>query len=416
MKMKFFAAIIFTLLLLASCGNYTEDPISQPSSDEPEFAMDETVESVVEETEEPEAPVSEPMPEHPTYISQDFLDLLSDYLQEETTLETLQGIVVDEVVTDEEMETYAGDPEVASHIESVETAYRGGLFLKVDGDNDGIEDIFAWVFDGGTLGNSSRHFLKGQGDGSFECTMITEGLTQELAFVNYDGTVYLLETDFDYDRKAVNGFIVSFYQDGEVLETLSLKRAIKEYEPEIIYQAEGYAATAEKYAEVGRNEFLGDDGIITKTGSAETEEDREEAREILALTQNRTYSIYRSDFDNDGEREWYWKSIFYPSNAYTYMVLQEAVFQEGKGEEGGASLLETYSLEYEGIPLYFWVDSIGDKQILLLLCYEGMDKEFLYGYLIEGERTEKVLEIDYTGISEIHYIIYTEGINGIEDA
>lgn len=35
----------------------------------------------------------------------------------------------------------------------------------------------------------------------------------------------------------------------------------------------------------------------------------------------------------------------------------------------------------------------------------------LYGYLIEGGQTTKVIEINYTGILDFAYRIYTKGIN-----
>lgn len=73
--------------------------------------------------------------------------------------------------------------------------------------------------------------------------------------------------------------------------------------------------------------------------------------------------------------------------------------------------MSTYSLEYEGIPLFFWVDSVVDKQILFLLCYEGLDREMLYGCLIESGQAAKVMEIDYNGILDFAYRIYTKGIN-----
>ncbi len=412
--------IMILCLLLASCAPDREtdddkevngEELSDQSDDSGEDIAVEEEEDPIEEDSAEEDSVSEDdasmlSSECCTYISKDFLDFLLESYFQERDVSALQELVMDQELTEEDLEAYADDPVAAEHIRDVDD--YGGLFLRVDGDNDGIEDLFVWVYDGGSMGNSSRHFLKGQADGSFQCTGVMENITRELAFVSYDGTVYLLETHYDYNRKADDGFIINLYQDGELIEEVLMIEKMTANEPEIIYQAEGYEELADKYAEEGRNGFWVDDyrqDLSYETGSAETREDMDEARDILGLTRHDSY--YRSDFDNDGEREWYWKNIFYPSNYYTVMRLEERIYREGGGEESGVGLLETYSLEYEGVPLYFWVDKVGDKQIVFLLSYQGLDKEYLYAYLIEGDQTQQIMEIEYTGIPEISYRVLT---------
>ncbi|MDE6744676.1 MAG: hypothetical protein K2J95_12420 [Lachnospiraceae bacterium] len=418
--MKSCIFIMILCLLLASCAPDREtdddkevngEELSDQSDDSGEEITVEEEEDPIEDDTAEDDSVSEDdasmlSSECCTYISQDFLDFLLESYFQERDVSALQELVMDQELTEEELEAYADDPVVNEHIRDVDD--HGGLVLRVDGDNDGIEDLFVWVLDGGSSGFSSRHFLKGQADGSFQCTLVTQNITRELAFVSYDDTVYLLETNYDYNRKAADGFIINLYQDGEVIEEIMMIEEMAAYEPEIIYQAEGYEEMADKYAEEGRNGFWVDDYIqylSYETGSAETREDTDEARHILGLTRHDSY--YRSDFDNDGEREWCWKNIFYPSNYYTVMHLEERIYQEGGGEESGVELLETYSLEYEGVPLYFWVDKVGDKQVVFLLSYQGLDKEYLYAYLIEGDQTQQIMEIEYTGITEISYKVLT---------
>ena len=334
-------------------------------------------------------------PETATFISQEFLDLLEQLLSEGTAHEILPSMVVDQVLTEQEMEAYAADPGIASYKQIADTV--GGTFLKVDGDNDGIEDLFAWIDDGGSVGNNSRVFMKGQEDGSFEITSAMYGITQEIAFVRYDETVYLLETHFDYDRKIADGFIVSLYREGEVYETLLLNYVVESYEAAIIYQEEGYESEAQKYAEEGVHGFWEGNVLSHKMGTAETEAEK-------ALE-------YYADIDNDGVKERYRKLLFNPSSLSGIMSLDEILYEEDSEGTEEVSLLSAYSLEYEGIPLFFWVDSVGDKQILFLLCYEGLDREMLYGYLIKDGKTAKVMEIDYAGVLGFAYRIYTKGIN-----
>lgn len=417
---KSYVFIMILCLLLTSCApdRKTDNDIEVNGEEMSDQSDDSGGDIAVEEEEDPveddtaesdsvsEDDASMLLSECCTYISQDFPDFLLESYFQERDVSALQEIVMDQELTEEELEAYADDPVVDEHIRDVDA--HGGLVLRVDGDNDGIEDLFVWVLDGGSSGFSSRHFLKGQADGSFQCTGVTQSMTRELAFVSYDDTVYLLETDYDYNRKAADGFIINLYRDGEVIEEILMIEEMAAYEPEIIYQADGYEELADKYAEEGRNGFWEDDyrqHLSYETGSAETREDTDEARDILGLTRHDSY--YRSDFDNDGEQEWYWKNIFYPSNYYTVMKLEERIYQEGGGEESGVGLLETYSLEYEGVPLYFWVDKVGDKQVVFLLSYQGLDKEYLYAYLIEGDQTQQIMEIEYTGIPEISYRVLT---------
>lgn len=366
--------IILTAFMIGACtyGTYADDALS-PAKPAEERNMDFST----------------------TYISQEFLDLLEQLLSDGTAHEILPSMVVGQVLTEQEIEAYAADPKIADYKRIADAV--GGTFLKVDGDNDGIEDIFAWINDGGSVGNNSRVFMKGQEDGSFEITSDLYGITQEIAFVSYDGTIYLLETHFDYDRKIADGFIVSLYQEGEVYETLLLNYVVESYEAAIIYQEEGYESVAQKYAEEGVHGFWEGSAFSHKMGNAETESEK-------------TLEYY-ADIDNDGVEERYRKFLFNPSSLSGIMSLDEILYEEGTEGTEGVSLLSTYSLEYEGIPLFFWVDSVGDKQILFLLCYEGLDREMLYGCLIEGEQTTRVMEIDYTGILDFAYRIYTKGIN-----
>lgn len=375
---------IMDFSLQESDGGNTEALTEDPGETQKDFAGAESIMA---------SPV--PMPEAPAYISQEFLNLLEQLLADGTAHEILPSMAVDQVLTEQEIGTYAADPKIASYKRIADAV--GGTFLKVDGDNDGIEDIFAWIDDGGSVGNNSRVFMKGQEDSSFEITSDLYGITQEISFVSYDGTVYLLETHFDYDRKIADGFIVSLYQEGEVCETLLLNYVVDSYEATIIYREEGYENIARKYAEEGVHGFWEGSTFSHKMGNAETVAEK-------ALE-------YYADIDNDGEKERYRKFLFNPSSLSGIMSLDEILYGEETEETEGVSLLSTYSLEYEGIPLFFWVDSVVDKQILFLLCYEGLDREMLYGFLIESGQAAKVMEIDYNGILDFAYRIYTKGIN-----
>lgn len=347
----------------------------------------------------------------PTYIDASFLEMLGELTQQSDNdaVEILQPMVNDKVLTDEELELYLDNPDVAECQERMDEA-KGGVFLQIDGDNDGYDDLIAWIDDGGSLGNSSRAFLQGQKDGSFKKTYENEGLSQELCFVEYDHKNYLLETDFDFNKKGTNGFIVSYYENGELYETAYVNLVADSYVPEIAFAKEGYDKLAESTAELGKNGFLGENShswlVIEGSGEETVATPKELEHKVSEDT------VFCSDLNNDGQTEWYTKSIFYPSNMSTILYLQDELFFSDKQEK--EMIIDYYEdLDFVGIPLMYWVEYVEekDRQIVCLLCYEGQYRNMVYGYLIEGENISKIMEIDYEGEKIVKNKIFTKGIN-----
>lgn len=347
----------------------------------------------------------------PTYIDASFLEMLGELTQksDNDVVEILQPMIYDKVLTDEEMEQYLDNPDVVECQERMDEA-KGGVFIQIDGDNDGYDDLIAWINDGGSLGNSSRAFLQGQKDGSFKKTYENEGLSQELCFVEYDHKNYLLETDFDFNKKGTNGFIVSYYENGELYETAYVNLVADSYVPEIAFVKEGYDKLAESTAKLGKNGFLGENShswlVIEGSGEETVATPKELEHKVSEDT------VFCSDLNNDGQVEWYTKSIFYPSNMSTILYLQDELFFSDKQEK--EMIIDYYEdLDFVGIPLMYWVEHVEekDRQIVCLLCYEGQYRNMVYGYLIEGENISKIMEIDYEGEKKVINKIFTKGIN-----
>ena len=59
------------------------------------------------------------------------------------------------------------------------------------------------------------------------------------------------------------------------------------------------------------------------------------------------------------------------------------------------------------MPLAFWVEHVEetDKQIVCLLCYDGLSRYIIYGILIEEETASEVMEIDFRGNEKVEYTI-----------
>ena len=89
-----------------------------------------------------------------SYISKCLLDLLSDTILKSKEEDILKDMVSDKKLSDNEIKKYTSDSTVAEYKEQLDE--YGGYVLLVDADNDGIEDLFFLLNDGGSMGNNSR--------------------------------------------------------------------------------------------------------------------------------------------------------------------------------------------------------------------------------------------------------------------
>lgn len=344
--------------------------------------------------------------ESPTYIPETLLEFLGNLTgkENEEIIENITPLINDSRLEEEELEEYKNDPAVAECIERLEESEGllsgGGMFLRVDGDNDGIEDLFAWISDGGSMGGNARVFLKGQKDGGFVRTDSWEDITQELIFIEFEGKNYLLETTYDYNKKYTDGFLVSCFQEGFCCERIYIRLTNDGYKADINLTDRSYKELADKIAGMKDAGFQKDYDYdwLFDIGNGEVKDDAPEG-----LEDTRRGAYYRSDINNDGKEEWYTKSVFYPSSLYANMCLEDSLYLNGNSER--EELITYYGLECEGVPLAFWVEHVEetDKQIVCLLCYDGLSRYIVYGVLIEGEKAAEVMEIDFRGNEKVEY-------------
>ncbi len=375
-KNKKTAAILLSCILLCACGN------------DAEF----TIEPLEAEQITMEQPVTEPAAtEAAAKVPEGLQTLLSEHFLDGTIAETLEEMMSDVVVAKEEYEKYRGcgiDLDL-SHLEEY-----GGVLLRVDADNDGIEDLFLWIDDGGSMGNSTFYLAKGKADGDYEITEYQETLSQEIAFVEFEGLNYLVETDYEYYRKAVNGFIVTCYEDGLVSDRVGLEAVSPVWTSEIISYDSDYVKLAEQYAELGKDGFHDNNMYEYREGAGSGER----LGESLDSPEE---TMYYSDINNDGIEEWYDKYVYYPSNLRTSIQLENYLYFAEESDQP-EYLTSYYDLQYEGTPLMFWVEQTTDemgqvKQVVCLLTYEGLSTNRVYGYLIEGDSVTGVFELEYEG-------------------
>lgn len=344
--------------------------------------------------------------ESPACIPETLLEFLKDLTEKENEeiIENITPLISDCRLKEEELEEYKDDPAVAECIEWIDEcgSIGEGIFLRVDEDNDGIEDLFVWISDGGSMGANYRVFLKGQKDGSFVRTDLWEDITQELIFIEFEGKNYLLETTYDYYKKCTDGFLVSCFEEGVRCERAYIQLTNDGYEADINLSDRSYKELADKIAGMKDAGFEKDYGYdwLFDIGNGEVKDDAPEG-----LDDARRGAYYRSDINNDGKEEWYKKSIFYPSSLYANMYLVDSLYLNGNSE--GEELITYYDLECEGVPLAFWVEHVEetDKQIVCLLCYDGLSRYIVYGVLIEEEKAAEIMEIDFRGNEKVEYTI-----------
>ncbi|MBD5541327.1 MAG: hypothetical protein HDR00_09100 [Lachnospiraceae bacterium] len=344
--------------------------------------------------------------ESPDYIPETLLEFLGNLTvkESEEIIENITPLTSDSRLEEEELEEYKDDPAVAECIEWIDEcgSIGRGMFLRADGDNDGTEDLFVWISDGGSMGANYRVFLKGQKDGGFVRTDIWEDITQELIFIEFEGKNYLLETTYDYNKKSTDGFLVSCFQEGVRSERAYIRLTNDGYKADISLTDRRYKELADKIAGMKDAGFQKDYDYdwLFDIGNGEVKDD---APEYLEDTRGGAY--YRSDINNDGKEEWYTKSIFYPSTLYTNMYLADSLYLNGNSER--EELITYYGLEYEGVPLAFWVEHVEktNKQIVCLLCYDDLSRYILYGFLIEEEKAAEIMEIDFRGNEKVEYEI-----------
>lgn len=414
-KIVFSAMLLCLSMFVFACGKKaeteTDSAMAVTDSREEEQKEDIQKQEIQGEEEEKlqskknqgEEDENEPVRETGSYIPETLLKFLEDQTgrENEEMIENISPLTIDRVLGEEELVTYMDNPDVQICAERIDES--GGKFLLVDGDNDGIDDLFAWINDGGSMGNNSRVFLQGQKDGSFLKTFETGDITQELIFIEHEGKNYLLETTYDYNRKCVDGFQVSCYENGICREEAKVYVENSYYEGNIVEADEDYRTLAEKVIQMGKNGFMKEYSYdwVMDAGNCEKQDDLPEEIQTASGREKG----YHSDINNDGNDEWYIKFIFYPSTVYTCMYMQDSLYFSGNTE--GKELLSCYNLEYEGMPLTFWVEHVEetDKQIVCLLCYDGLSRNVVYGFLIEGEKVTKVMEIDFRGNEKIVYEI-----------
>ena len=310
------------------------------------------------------------------YISQALLDMLTKAMLDGTELETLKELMNDKELTKDEILELAKDNLAMRH--DVIEAERLGYYTMVivDADNDGIMDIVAEEYFGGTAGFTEYVFYKGQEDGTYQKTSSYDAVREEFGVISYDGKNYLCRTLYDYTKKIYDALSIACYVDGVRVQTAELTFFPETYDIKLAECKE------EKYREFAEN--ILENGLYFK-------EEIDEYRNIDGSSEEKLSSKeqynYRCDLDNDGEAEQYHKSIWEPSNISTH----ECLHFYGDGE--GIEHMDDALCAIEGTPIMMWVEPFEGKNIINVISLTGLHDFEITGFLLNSAEYTRIYRI-----------------------
>ena len=324
------------------------------------------------------------------YIPQALLDTVTKALLDGTELKTLKELVPDKELTKDEILALAKG-NLAMRCDVIE-ADRSGNYIMVitDADNDGIMDIVAEEYFGGTGGFTEYVFYKGQEDGTYQKTSSYDAVKEEFAVISYDGKNYLCRTLYDYNKKTYNGISIACYVDGVQVQTADLMLFPEKYD---IRLAE---CTEEKYRAFAENIF---------ESSLYFKEEIDEYKNINGSSEEKSSSEeqyeYQCDLDNDGEAEQYHKSIWEPSN----MGTSECLYFYGDGE--GIGHTNDALRTTEGTPIMMWVEPFAEQNIINVISLTGLHDFEITGFLLNGAEYTSIYRITAEVTYGVNKEIYT---------
>ena len=319
-------------------------------------------------------------------------DHVSEHLfsKRETLQKTLELPVIDrELSEDEIMKLAKENIDIKAAMLEIGVYGGYGIWVKTDGDNDGIEDIYLRQYLGGTLHNVTYLFFKGAEDGSYFLSDSEESIQEAFAFINWEGKVYLVRETYDFDKKTYNGIILQSFQDGKIADNIQLAIEVndkaKADHVEISYvENEKYRYLAKDLCDFERI------FVWESIFDISFEEEKQPAGSEEVYDKKAEEYKWQGDLDNDGELESYKKYIWYPSNSYSRTFL---IFESDKEELNGQ--IEEFINEENGQAMLLWADETEFGNVVYIMYEDGLYDFYVCGYLISEESSQKLLRADF---------------------
>lgn len=231
----------------------------------------------------------------------------------------------------------------------------GGAADGISGDGDGIPDIAADLYFGGSGGFTEFTFFKGMGDGTYQQTSAFSSVIREFGLIQYEGEHYLVRTSYDYSTKETDGLDLYLYRNGEIADALGLYFAVTGYDrTEELLDRKGAAALAALDQMTGVPGRIENSWNVPVLGNAEMMEPLGEQDQL-----------WHCDLDNDGIEEAYRKRVFLSSNTAAVQH-GEVDFQEGGCPAFDEAVRTICGAEEDLRYDTFWVDQIEGENVSFL--------------------------------------------------
>lgn len=240
--------------------------------------------------------------------------------------------------------------------------------IRADLDNDGVEDIFAELDFGGTGAIGEYVLYQGNEAGAYKKTGLgaEEHVRKPFYVICWEGKNYVCHHKADAGKLVWNGLILEGYQDGELVETVSLNCVPGDHTDSVIFCQDGYCDMARKELEKAPEIYDRAERYLESEGDAEQ---RDEAENY----------IFASDINNDGTVEKYEKQLndhygigyfWVEMEDRTAISTKEPIIPDCRDESGREIMM--------------WVDACDGKNIMNVM-YEtrGLDSYMVEGFLLD---------------------------------
>lgn len=296
------------------------------------------------------------------YIPESLVEALARAFEENREMEFLWSCETGRELTEAEAEEVRSrNPDITGYGDGEEYWAEENRMILADLDDDGYEDIYAMICDGGTAGFTDFAVFQGIGEGKYEETERFFAFRWPFVVISWEGKNYVCRTIVDYDKKERIALVLYAYRDGRLAETVALSPVPEKQEITVTSCEEGYREIAERQIQKAPE-------IYQKTETADFS---------MGDAELKTEHGLGSDFDNDGVVESYYKHMWTASN----MWLDSRLAFRTKTEAEGSALQEMISENEErlGTPIMLWVDGYRRENIVNVMYRTG-----LYDYVIEG--------------------------------
>lgn len=392
---------IFCMLFLASILSACTFPTTETSQPAASPSVASSAEgSPASGTQCPLPVYPPPIPEVPSYIPQELVDITVQAVETNSLNELLSPLEVGREVSKEELLAIMnreGQPEklwdnLRFYVDLEAGPFGDLIIMEEDSDNDGFLDLLV-LTPGGSAGNIGLMFFQGQAEVGYQNTYTISCFLGRgsYGFIAFEGKRYFWSSNIDYTTKNVNGLNLYEFQNGVPVEHISIFREVEDY-TENMRQGESFYT--DKLAQM-TFELQSEDGWYSQhPGTAERREPDS--------------NWYWGDLDNDGVEEFYFKNTWLPT---TFWDVVRIDFRYEDDHIGQTEELLKIMKEHGYAVQTLWCDKEEQGNIVYTVSRDGGDVLSADAWQYQGDEWNHLAQILYGPEYTVQTRVYTQGLN-----